>query len=348
MIGMEADKQKKCRRPFKPSERLISVLIILGILIALAVAVNYYLGDPLQMMHACPTPRIVYATHVPSSPTPDPSTSLSPAPETETPQESAAPAGVVDLYFIDVGQGDCIFLRSPDGSTMLIDAGERGNFDTIDDFLKHQGVEDLDVVVATHAHSDHIGSMAEIIDSYDIGTFYMPSYGSSSKTYTDMLEALKENDVDTVTVVVTSLEEYIPWDPSVELHLLSPLDVSYGNCNDSSIVLHVAYGESSALLTGDAEDASEKLQIKAFPNHYFKATVLKLGHHGSSSSTSEKYLLAVKPSIVVASLGQGNKYGHPHAETLELLAKYGLTLYRTDELGTIHIILDGVGASVVE
>ena len=240
--------------------------------------------------------------------------------------------------FIDVGQGDSIFLRSPNGKTMLVDAGTPDSFESIQNVLSEEGVTKLDVVVMTHPHSDHMGSMKKVIDNYDIGTFYMPDAVNTTSSFDRMLSALEKKKVKT-KVIWGSAKTTINWDGDVEVRVLSPIKGAdyQDNLNDMSVVIKVTYGETSLLLTGDAESYAEELMI-ASEKELLQADVLKIGHHGSSTSSSQAFLDAVQPKAVVISLGKNNDYGHPHRETMQRLKKLGTEIYRTDELGTVRML----------
>ena len=206
--------------------------------------------------------------------------------------------------FIDVGQGDSIFLRSPNGKTMLVDAGTPDSFESIQNVLSEEGVTKLDVVVMTHPHSDHMGSMKRVIDNYNIGTFYMPDAVNTTSSFDRMLSALEKKKVKT-KVIWGSAKTTINWDGDVEVRVLSPIKGAdyQDNLNDMSVVIKVTYGETSLLLTGDAESYAEELMI-ASEKELLQADVLKIGHHGSSTSSSQAFLDAVQPKAVVISLGK--------------------------------------------
>ncbi len=257
-----------------------------------------------------------------------------------------SPGGRLMIYALDVGQGDCFLLVSPSGMTMLIDTGEAENADAISAFLTDSSITCLDVVVATHPHSDHIGAMAEIIDAFDVGTVYMPQATHDTKTYERLIASISENDVE-LTEAWGGTDSYIEWDDSCPVQILSPLHGGeYSNFNDWSIMLRVEYGESSMLFTGDAETHAESFAMYNLPESCFDATVLKVGHHGSTTSSSSGFLSAVSPEIAIIPVGEGNDYGHPDPSTLEKLRLVGADVYRTDQCGNICLIFDGSKVSI--
>ncbi|HHY91424.1 MAG TPA: MBL fold metallo-hydrolase, partial [Clostridiales bacterium] len=243
---------------------------------------------------------------------------------------------VLSVHFIDVGQGDCTLFVTPNGKTILIDAGEKSASDAIVNYIKGQGIRKIDVVIATHPHSDHIGGMEDVIRAFDIGQVYMPKVMHTTQTFENLLLALQEKGlkVKTAKAGVT-----IDIDPDVEAVMLAPHSEAYENLNDYSAVLKVTYGNNSFLVTGDAEATSEKEMLASGDD--LSADVLKVAHHGSSTSTTDEFLDAVHPAHAVILLGKDNDYGHPHRETIEKLTKRGIPIYRTDELGNIVFASDG-------
>ncbi len=261
-----------------------------------------------------------------------------------TTQSTGEPS--LDVIVIDVGQGDSILLISPEGRTMLVDAGPSDAFDRIRDTLSAHEVTSLDVVVATHPHEDHIGSMAAVLNAYPVETFVTIPQEQSTYPVTSMYALLAQNGC---TVCYAEGGMTIPWADSCTVTVLNPIP-SYRedpeDLNDLSIVLHVRYGDTAVLLTGDAEELAEKRMLDTFPQSMLRANVLKLGHHGSSSSTGYGFFLAVDPDFAVCSCGSDNDYGHPHKETLSLLYDTRTAFYSTDTDGTVTFHLDGETVSV--
>lgn len=334
------------RPPHNPQRRkAAAICCALAFLLALA----FYLHDPEGFAQAL---RLA-AEAAYSEATPQPGATPFLEAAAATPMPSPSPAsipgqteGTLEIYVLDVGQGDSIFLRSPKGKTMLVDTGEAQYFSVIDDFLQKQSVEKLDVVVATHPHSDHIGGMYKVLDAYPVRKFYLPAVTHTTSTFEKMLSSLEAQNV-TPKIAYASRNAKIAWgDSSVTARILSPFEGVEYDMNNWSVVLNVHYGETSILLTGDAEAYAESVMLANLSKDELAATVLKLGHHGSSTSTSEAFLSAVSPEIAVVSVGKGNDYGHPNEETLALLEQHGITLYRTDEQGMLKIVLDGTQATV--
>ncbi|ACV62901.1 beta-lactamase domain protein [Desulfofarcimen acetoxidans DSM 771] len=247
----------------------------------------------------------------------------------------------VKVHFIDVGQADSILLQIPGGQNILVDAGNNEDGPLVVEYLREQGVQKIDYLVATHPHEDHIGGMDNVIKNFEIGKVFMPNIQTTTKTFEDVLLALKAKDlkITTAKAGVSVLEQ-----DNLKMNFVAPNKNNYEDLNNWSAVMRVQYGDTAFLLTGDAEQLSEKEMLAAGAN--LKADVLKIGHHGSNSSTGKKFLNAVAPEYAVISVGKDNDYGHPHKETLARLTKAGIKIYRTDQSGTIVFTSDGKNISV--
>ncbi len=252
----------------------------------------------------------------------------------ETVTTSTNVSGELKVSYINVGQADSILLQQ--GSQyMLIDAGNNGDADTVTNYLKTQGVKKLDYVIGTHPHEDHIGSMDKIINNFEIGTVYMPKETSTTKTFKDVVTAIKAKNLKATTPVPGSSFNL----GQAKCEIFAPNGSDYKDVNNASIVIKVTFGEKKFLFEGDAEDVSEKEMIsKGFD---LSADVLKVGHHGSSSSSTPEFLDRVKPTYAIISCGIANDYNHPHVETMDKLKKRNIKVFRTDEDGTIVITSDG-------
>ena len=235
--------------------------------------------------------------------------------------------------FLNVGQADCALL-STNGHYMVIDGGNNGDADTILSYLEGQGVEKLDAVVGTHPHEDHIGSLDAIINHFDVDAVYMPKIMHTSKTFEDVLDAVANKGLK---IKSPSPGDTIDFN-GLEIEELGP-QREYKDFNNNSIVLKVNAGETAFLFTGDAEETAEKDILQA--DYDLQADVLKVGHHGSSTSSSQAFLQAVKPKYAVISVGVGNSYHHPEEEALQRLQSIGAEIYRTDLQGNIVCTTDG-------
>ena len=250
------------------------------------------------------------------------------APE-KTPE---AQSGKLEVHFLDVGQADCILLKQ--GShAMLIDAGDSKSGSTILSYLNAQGVKQLDAAVGTHPHEDHIGSLDTVIRNIFIGKLYMPKVQTNTKTFEDVLDAALDRGM---SITAPQVGERFSLG-SAEVCFVGAMQTD--DLNNSSLMLRVKFGKNTLLFTGDAEAEAEAKALAS--GNSLKSDVLKVGHHGSSSSSSEAFLNAVSPSCAVISCGADNSYGHPHEETLEKLAQRKISVFRTDLQGTIVAECDG-------
>lgn len=240
------------------------------------------------------------------------------------------------VTYMDVGQADSILIQLPNGKNVLIDAGNNEDAQQITSYLKEQGIRRLDIVVGTHPHEDHIGSLDKVLQTFEIGQVLMPKVTTTTATFKDVLIAIQEKGLK-ITEAKAGLKLDLGSQESagmeVSAEVIAPRSSRYEDMNDYSIVLRLDYGQNSFLFTGDAEQVSEKEILASSDN--LKVDVLKVGHHGSTSSTTQEFLKKVDPKYAVVSVGKGNTYGHPSATTLNRLEKYGVEIYRTDELGTI-------------
>lgn len=248
---------------------------------------------------------------------------------------------ILKVHYINVGQGDSILLQV-NNKNLLIDAGPKSSRSDLISYLNNQNIKSLDYVIATHPHEDHIGGMSKIIETYAIGSFYAPKVNHSSKSFESMIDALQKKNlkINPIKKDVNSID----LGKGTTVSIFSPNKESTEtsktpNYNNYSPIIKVSYYNTSFLFTGDAETTVEKEVLAK--GYDISADVLKLGHHGSSTSTSSEFLNKVNPSIGVISLGYLNDYGHPHKETLVKLQDKDITIYRTDIDNNILLISDG-------
>lgn len=257
---------------------------------------------------------------------------------------SAASGGeLLSVFVIDCGQGDSILAELPNGENLLVDGGPGSNTEQVLDFLASRSTDKIDYLVATHPHEDHIGGLDDVIDTYPVGEVYMPDITATTQAYSNLLEAI---DKKGLKLTVPESGEYLVGDAGSEFSVmcLAPNASEYDDVNNYSIVLKLRYGSRSVILAGDASKESELQQLSA--GYDLSADVLKIGHHGSDSASTENYLKAVNPSAAVISCGAGNTYGHPHASVLSRLERLGVTVYRTDTQSTIAIVTNGTSLTI--
>lgn len=243
------------------------------------------------------------------------------------------PKNSLAVHYIDVGQGDSILIGQDD-HFMLIDAGENDQGPVVLKYLEDHGVSSLEYVVGTHPHSDHIGGLDDVIENIDVENVILPKVVHDTKTYKDVLTAVSDKNL--------KITPPKPGDffnlGSASVVVLAPNNSKYDEINDYSVVLKVTYGDNSFLFTGDAEKTSES-EILKLHGFDLKSDVLKVGHHGSTTSSTKDFLYAVNPEYAVIQVGEDNDYNHPNQEILGRLN--GTSIYRNDLLGTILAISDG-------
>ena len=239
--------------------------------------------------------------------------------------------GEARVHFIDVGQGDSEFIELPNGKTMLIDAGTTESGEKVANYIAGLGYSRIDYIVATHPHEDHIGGMARVLRSFDIGEIWMPRATSNTATFEGLLDVIAEKGIPVHTAEEGKV---ICSDEGFSAIILSPSETSYSDLNDWSVILELDVGARSFLFTGDA---SSGVIGKACSHH---VDVLKVGHHGSRTSTTPQLVEALSPDWAVISVGAGNSYGHPSEEVLSALSGVA-HLLRTDLDGTVTLSCDG-------
>ena len=262
--------------------------------------------------------------------------------QTSGPSASATPEspaqhtdGSLTISYLDVGQGDSAFVVLPNGESILIDAGNQSDGESIIEYIRESGITTLDYVVATHPHADHIGGMAQEISDFEVEKVYMPKKAHTSKTFENLLDTIKEKGLS----ITSAKGEVVLFDyGNLKAEFLEPCSDSYQNLNNYSAVLLLTYGDRRFLFMGDAEAESEA-EILA-RNIDVSADLLKAGHHGSASSSTESFISAVNPCNAVISVGKNNSYGHPGSAVLSILQSTA-TVWRTDEHGTIIATCDG-------
>jgi len=238
-------------------------------------------------------------------------------------------AGGLEVHFIDVGQGDCILLKNAD-SSVLIDAGSDEESDKVLSYLRSAGIATLTVAVGTHPHEDHIGSLDEVIDAFSPETVVMPKVSANTKAFENVLDAVSAQNKK-IKAAKTGLVLEVG---ELSLSFLSPpQDSGFDNLNDYSAVISVTYAGKTFLFCGDAERPAEERMLEGGQN--VKCDVLKVGHHGSSTSTTGEFLKAAAPQYAVISVGAKNSFGHPAKAVLRRLSDAGAEVYRTDRNGDI-------------
>ena len=309
-------------------KKIVALLLMLLILTGCA---------PANTAEPTTQPTTTLTTELTTEPVTESTTQPTTEPVTEPitiPSEGGSTQSGLTVHFLDVQHADSIFL-SCDGEYALVDAAFPETGDRIVGYLREQGVTELDLVVGTHPHGDHIGGLPKVLDAFPTDTVWTSQLPYTNDYVSNFTGAVKRNGADFVQPRPGERFQL----GSATIDVIGPLNLTYEDANDLSLVLMVTYGDTRFLLTGDMEEVAEKELVEAGVN--LKADVLKVGHHGSSSSTSYRFLRAVAPTYGVISLAALNEYGHPHRDPLSRLMDADVTIYRTDKMYDIVAFSDG-------
>ncbi len=251
--------------------------------------------------------------------------------------------GELSVHYIDVGQGDCELVLFPNDSSILIDTGTSESQNYLIEYLESYDVDSIDHLILTHPHADHIGGAAKIFDEFEIKNVIMPDAISTSSTFEKVLQRIEKEGCG-ITVAKPELGFELS---SATVKILAPIKDYKDDLNNQSIVFRLDFGSTSFLFTGDAESSSEADILNKFSQSDISSSVLKIAHHGSSTSSTYNWLKTVNPQYAVISCGKDNEYGHPHFETINNLNKLNITYFRTDINGNIIFKSDGKSVSLV-
>jgi len=242
------------------------------------------------------------------------------------------PQGLLQAFFFDVGQGDATLLAGPDFS-ILIDAGRHDRNDVVT-HLKSVGVEKIDLLIGTHPHADHIGQFTAVLQNFPVREVWMSGDQHTSRTFERAIDAILDSGAGYHEPRSGEVLEL----GSARIEVLNPRQIN-GDLHAGCIAVRVVYGDIAFMLMGDVETPQEHQIIQS--GFDLQSQILKLGHHGSSTSTSDAYVLQVRPSVAIYSAGAGNSYGHPHQVVLQRMHGHGVPVYGTDQDGTILVNTDG-------
>ena len=246
---------------------------------------------------------------------------------------------VLTFAMLDVGQGDALFIESPTGKQILVDAGPPGA--VMKELSKRMPIFDrsIDMIIITNPDADHIAGFLEVLKVYKVGAVLEPGTTNDSKTYEKLERMIQEKNIPKN---LAKAGMNIDMGGGAYLEILFPdRDVSEWERNDGSIIMKLVYGENSIMLTGDATITTEQIILDKYPAEFLDVDILKVGHHGSYTSTRDSFVKALSPKYALVSLGKDNTYGHPHIETMDTLNKLGAEILRTDLVGTIIFKSDG-------
>ena len=319
----------------KKNVALIASAIFLTL--ALVILAGVLSDSILIIPPSTPTASQVPVQHTTTAPT-ELTTSVNTATEPVASSIPSVLSDVLAVHFLDIGQAESILIQLPDGRIILIDGGEADSAETIISYLINNGITKIDFLLVTHPHADHIGGLPAIIEAMDIASVFMPRVSQNTQIFEELLTAIENKGlrIDKARAGVEIVSA-----PELQVDIIAPVNDNYKNINGYSMVIRITYGNTSFLLTGDAESLTERELIANFSDDALSTDVLKVAHHGSSTSTSAAFLKKVCPSYAVICVGMNNFYKHPSDKILSRLEALEVKIYRTDINGTIVFTSNG-------
>ncbi|HBG5343416.1 TPA: MBL fold metallo-hydrolase [Clostridioides difficile] len=242
---------------------------------------------------------------------------------------------LLSIHMIDVGQGDSILIQTPTNKNILIDGGDEDSENIITSYLRQKRIKTIDIIIATHPDSDHIGSLDNVIKKFNVNSVYMPEQSTDSEAYQNLINSCTDKDL---SIQYLYKDDVLNIDNNINIYVLSPSYIQEES-NLNSIVFKLTFNDNSFLFMGDAEEENEKEILRSFELN--NINFIKIGHHGSNSSSSLEFIKKISPDIAAISCGYKNQYGHPHREVINNLKQNHVSIYRTDRIGDIVFYSDG-------
>lgn len=242
---------------------------------------------------------------------------------------------LLSIHMIDVGQGDSILVQTPTNKNILIDGGDEDSENIIISYLRQKRIKTIDIIIATHPDSDHIGSLDNIIKKFNVNSIYMPEQSTDSEAYQNLINSCTDKNL---SIQHLYKNDVLNIDNNINIYVLGPSYIQEES-NLNSIVFKLTFNDNSFLFMGDAEEENEKEILHSFKLN--NINFIKIGHHGSNSSSSLEFIKKISPDIAAISCGYKNQYGHPHREVINNLKQNHVSIYRTDRIGDIVFYSDG-------
>ncbi len=242
---------------------------------------------------------------------------------------------LLSIHMIDVGQGDSILVQTPTNKNILIDGGDEDSENIITSYLKQKRIKTIDTIIATHPDSDHIGSLDNVVKKFKVNSIYMPEQSTDSEAYQNLINSCTDKNL---SIQYLYKDDVLNIDNNINIYVLSPSHIQEES-NLNSIVFKLTFNNNSFLFMGDAEEPNEKEILHSF--ELDNINFIKIGHHGSNSSSSLEFIKKISPDIATISCGYKNQYGHPHREVINNLKQNHVSIYRTDRIGDIVFYSDG-------